>query len=389
MVTGPDPQPLGRAGVTRLWLFGSILALGLFVADLMAVRGGLLPQSGAAWGRDFINVWTGGQLVWSGDLDILYDYDAYLERIHALTGVAGDHNYSYPPQSLLLGAVLGLLPYWVAYGVWLVGTATLFWWAARPFVRGFPPVLVVLTPAATMNLWAGQYGFLAGAFWLLCLRLSDRNAKAAGLAAGLLAVKPHLGVVLPALLLIGRRWSTLLWGAAALATIFAASLIAFGPDVWRAYFHLVPNTQASIVNATGDYLYFKMMPTSLIAFRGWPVAIGLIAQGMTAILALWMLWQARGVGFRDLGFAAATATFLILPYAFNYDMTVVCLGLALLVVNRWSMLAGWEKILLIAGFALPQLVVVLQSAHLPAAPLILLACLHVQLRQARAGSLWP
>lgn len=380
---------LSRPGLIRLWLFGSILALGLFLADLIAVRDWLLPGSGVAWGRDFINVWTGGQLVWSGELDSLYSYDAYLARIHALTGVTGDHNYSYPPQSLFIGAVLGLLPYWLAYLVWTGGTAALFWWAAKPFVRGFPSVLVILTPAATINLWAGQYGFLAGALWLLCLRFAEKQPNVAGVSAGLLAVKPHLGLLLPVVLVLKRQGRVILWAALALAVILGLSALVFGPDLWRAYMIEVPKTQAAIVNAPGDYLYFKMMPTTLVAFRGWSPILAMMMQGLTAVAALWIVWRTRAAPLRDMGFVAATATFLILPYGFNYDMTVVCLGLAVLLVTRWSRLATWERVALIAGFVLPQLVVGLQSVPLPLAPFILLAALWVQAKQAQAGTLWP
>ncbi len=79
-------------------------------------------------------------------------------------------------------------------------------------------------------------------------------------------------------------------------------------------------------------------------------------------------------------FPAATATFLVLPYAFDYDMTVATLGLMLTLHRRWEALAGWERAVLGAGFLVPQGCILLAMAGLPLTPVFLLGALFVQLR---------
>src|SRR5262249_45791200 len=79
-------------------------------------------------------------------------------------------------------------------------------------------------------------------------------------------------------------------------------------------------------------------------------------------------------------FPAATATFLILPYAFGYDMTVACLGLFLTLHRNWERLTILERGVLGAAFMSPQLTILLSIAGLPLTPLLLLGGLAVQLR---------
>ena len=58
-----------------------------------------------------------------------------------------------------------------ATGFGIALTAGLFYWAARPYCpKGFPPILVVLTPAALTCYTFGQTGLLFGALWLLAFR---------------------------------------------------------------------------------------------------------------------------------------------------------------------------------------------------------------------------
>jgi hypothetical protein len=95
-----------------------------------------------------------------------------------------------------------------------------------------------------------------------------------------------------------------------------------------------------------------------------------------------MVWRAerKGASFTDLAFISATATFLILPYAFNYDMTVVCLGFALMLFRHWGDLPGWQRAALIGGYLSPQMTFLGWALEAPIVPAVLLAGLHAQIR---------
>jgi hypothetical protein len=278
----------------------------------------------------------------------------------------------------------GAFPYPLAYALWTLGGATLFFFFARPHLReaGLPAWLALATPAATINLWAGHFGFLMGALWLLAFRDFDARPRRAGLTTALMAVKPHMALLIPLLLLRRVRWTTILVAGFGVAVIGAMSLLAFGPELWRTYAHATAALEVSTMSM-GDQFFQTMMISTMVAMRQHALTAPLagVAQVATAA-AIVLLWRAAGrdVPLGLLCFPAATATFLVLPYAFDYDMTVATLGIMLTLHRRWDVMAGWERAVLGAAFLVPQGCILLAMAGVPLVPAILLAALVVQMR---------
>ena len=83
----------------------------------------------------------------------------------------------------------------------------------------------------------------------------------------------------------------------------------------------------------------------------------------------------------------ATATFLVLPYAFNYDLTVVCIA----ALRLWADPAATrgERWLAVIGFMAPQIGMLVAPLAIPATPLMLAGLFAAQfsaaLRKASAG----
>jgi len=182
-----EKQGTKRTPPLWFWLLltalGSVPSIQLFAQDWAGHRGTYLI-SGHVWGRDFVNVWTGGRLVLEGRSPMIYAVADYVAYLRSLVGPVEPHYYSYPPSSLFLAAPFGLLPYSVAFAIWIGGTLALFLWAARPYIRitpGFPILLAAITPAALINIWAGHYGFLIGALWLACFARIERQPTGAGI----------------------------------------------------------------------------------------------------------------------------------------------------------------------------------------------------------------
>ncbi len=74
----------------------------------------------------------------------------------------------------------------------------------------------------------------------------------------------------------------------------------------------------------------------------------------------------------------ATATFLIVPYVFGYDMTVACLGFAIIIWSDWERLSFAEKTILTLAFFVPNITFVLPAL----APPILLLALWIQTKRS-------
>ena len=162
-----------------------------------------------------------------------------------------------------------------------------------------------------------------------------------------MTLKPHMGFLIALAALRNRR--TLLWAVAGTLLLGAASLAAFGIQPWQRFFQYTTSAQTDLlVRGTDGVFYYRMMPSAYVAYgRG---LVGIALHAMFAIAALWVVARNKLDPF-----VYATATFLILPYAFNYDMTVVCLGFAIMLYSRWGELTMFERGIAAAAFLSPQL----------------------------------
>ena len=70
------------------------------------------------------------------------------------------------------------------------------------------------------------------------------------------------------------------------------------------------------------------------------------------------------------GLATATATFLVLPYAFNYDMTIVCIA-AVILLHRAPSDAPVPRIAAALTLMVPAAVVFTNGMAMPIAPPLL------------------
>jgi alpha-1,2-mannosyltransferase len=366
------------------WIIGGIGILVFVIHDALMTDHGVIDHA-VLWGRDFINVWTGGHLVREGRIDTIYNLHDYAQYQRNLLGDIGPHNYSYPPLSFPLAAFISCFPYGLAYFVWIIGTGTFFGFAARPWwpkEAGWP-VLAVLTPAALVNIWAGHYGFLVGGLFLLgWQRLDDRPIQA-GIFFGLLLIKPHLAVLIPLVLLLRREWSAFASAAGSVIALILVTALVYGPVGWYDYFFRTLSFQAGMIDPQG--MFFRMMSPSVASavFQlngGW--AMALLAQTVMASYALTLIALAvkRGIATQPLALLVATCTFLVLPYSFNYDLTVVMIG-ALAVMVRPG-LSGLEFRLALFGFMSPQLGMIAAVFSAPVMSVMLAGLALVQFRVA-------
>jgi len=304
--------------------------------------------------RDFANLWMAARLVLSGDVASIFDPDAFRQITHQQLGITFANNYSYPPHALFLALPFGLLPYWLGLLAWNAFSLAAFYRAARPLIpESLPRWVAILNPAALLCLVFGHYGLICGALWLWSFR-------GHGLAAAALTIKPHLGLLVAVQMLRDRR--ALAAAVAGTAVLVGLSLLAFGTEPWRAFLHTTFGYQVGLLDGTRPGLNVSMV-TPFVTYG----AFGQIAFGAAAALLLWRRFDV---------FTAATASFLILPYGFHYDLTVVCLGFAVMLATRWDELSIYERVAGVLAFMMPALVT--HGSWL--APPVLLAGLYVQTR---------
>lgn len=369
------------------WVIAFWLGWKLLAYDFSHLKGlHVSPQ--VLIGRDFINVWTGGTLSRLGDTSVIYDISGYRFVLIKAMQLGGIYAYSYPPQTLLLAVPFSYFSYTTALALWTILGAGLFMHAARPYLATarLPMVVALVLPASIVNIWAGHYGFLVGALGLYGWRYLDKQPLIAGIFFGLLTIKPHLGVLIAMMLVFRREWVAIGTAIATTAALVAISSLFFGFELWPIYLFKTLFFQADLFTDI-TRAFHHMMPTTSAAFLilGFSEFTTKILQAISAAYAVAIVIQAwrLKVNTLDLGLIATVAVFLVVPYAFNYDLTVVSLA----AIIFWARAENWVDhkartlIRLIFAFAMlmPLTIPILGRDEIVIGPLILILMLGAAL----------
>ncbi len=366
------------------------------VVVVVAIFLGLTDKGSLAWtNRDFSNYWIASRLVLEGGVRELFQgQDIYFPHMTAAFGADFPwHTWSYPPHFLLLIWPFGWLPYSVSMVVFLLVTLLIYLHALSLLARQNPefPVLFLL-PFIVCNVLAAQNGFMTAAMLLYGLSLRDNRPLLAGVAIGLLTVKPQLGILLPLLLLVERRWLVFLSaGVTTVSTVFLSAWI-FGLETWIGYMQQTWPYQTWVMNE-GEGIFVHMMLSTFGALRslGYDAAAAFRGHAPVA-LAAFLLFGWASFKLRSPHNRAASlvfATFMISPYSLVYDLG------ALVVVSASIYKRGpagvGERLVYLLVASLPLSGPLASLGGLPVAPLVFAAGWGVlilqDVKQARTASM--
>src|SRR3954470_24149788 len=174
--------------------FNLAFAVGVFVA---AIEIGYLCISNLPYdfgghlvGRDFVATWVGAKAALAGHPQQYFapgDFNAHLKELFGAD--YPQHIWSYPPNLLLFTWPLGLLPYIPAYILYCAFGMVLYVAVVADGERRWDHLaLLALAPAAMINIWTGQNGFLSAALLIGGLTQLDRRPVVAGIMFGLLSI---------------------------------------------------------------------------------------------------------------------------------------------------------------------------------------------------------
>jgi alpha-1,2-mannosyltransferase len=278
------------------------------------------------------------------------------------------------------------LPYLPGYVAWCVLGMALYLLASSEGGRRRDRLfMLAVAPAAWINIFAGQNGFITSALMIGGLAQLGRRPVLAGICFGLLTIKPQLGLLVPVLLVLTGQWRAILAATATTAALVVATGLLFGFAIWPDYVRLVLPLQSAILTE-GQGIFTLMMPTvfmnARIAHLPIDVAWALqIATSLAAVAAVvWTYWRKRDPVLSVALFVAAT--FLVTPYAFNYDMVVFGWVLALL---REKGGAPLDDRLAMAVWTLPVTAMLLGLFGIPGSAVVLVAFAGRLLWRLKAG----
>ncbi len=182
--------------------------------------------------HDFLNLYTGASLALEGRFADLYDHDTQLQRERRIVpGTKELIPFVRPPFYAMLISPMALLPYGIAFWLWLAFQVSLavvcMWWACRRFGPDAVFFASMYAPMA-MSIPHGQDALVLLAIVVASFALAEKGRPVAGAVLSLGLIKFHLFVLWPVLLVVRKKWRMLGYFMIG-GTILAGGL---APVVW-------------------------------------------------------------------------------------------------------------------------------------------------------------
>ena len=311
----------------------------LWVVAITALTAGTGNRSiaGPLKGADFVHFYTIGFAARTQP-GALYDVAALHRLQVSLVQESEPETYIpiYPPHAALMFAPLSIVPYGVALSIWLGVTVGLFalivYSAWRPVAVWLDDRRFVIAAAATFPpFWSlvlhGQSTIvILIAFWAGWLALERRRRFLAGMAFGLLLLKPQWAIVLAVTALLCGEWTMIAGALTSIALQTACVGLLLGWPVLGAYAALLPVvfSNSGLLEPKPFQMHSLSALTQLLpAWLGAPLWAGLSAVVVFYAIRAWK--SASPVRVR-LG-VVILASALVNPHLTIYDATCVALPL--------------------------------------------------------------
>lgn len=343
------------------WLAGGALWLAWLLSIFLGQ--GQMDLAGQVIGTDYLQFYTAGYTVRTGQSARLYDvaYQMQLEQAIAGPGLSSYHAFITPPFLAWLFVPFSLLPYGASFALWSgLGLAGL--WAG---IR----LLGVLERPNRAFLWAltwfpvfaaisyGQnalltFFILSLTYWLWC----KGRRFAAGLVCSLVMYKPQLLIGVALLWLLSwRRDKNALAGLALGSAGLALLCFWLLPEASWAYVDFSRTTLPDLPNWKDFPLWHLHTVRGFwrLLLPGYPIVADvawllLSAVGVGAFVRFWRRWQGRA----ELSFAAAVCLSLwITPHAMIYDWALLLIPALLLWMGGPPPRIDWQILFAIVWVA--------------------------------------
>jgi hypothetical protein len=299
---------------------------------------------------DFDAFHLAGRMGLQGNMGVAYD-PVRMFAAEEAAGAAGLRMpWAYPPQFDLIVAALALLPVGLAYALFTAAGLAAYLAVLRALAGArFAETVIFTAPALILTVYSGQNGLLTGTLTGLFALAVLRGRAVAGVPLGLMIIKPHLALGLGVLVLAQARWRVL--AVAILTAVLTGGLgaLAFGPGIWMDF--------ARGLQITGDLLqrgafqFFRLISVyGTVRALGFGAGPALAAQGVVALaaVALIVAMAPSHLGPRVALGIAALGTLAISPYAYDYDLPIIGVAVALLLPDLAVRLRPVEAVGLLA-----------------------------------------
>ncbi|MEM9618524.1 MAG: glycosyltransferase family 87 protein [Pseudomonadota bacterium] len=337
----------GKFAPTRqkLWVAISAWAAIAVIGTLLTYMLVLTGRSDVTIGGDFVVFYASATEAIRGGAAQLYDRIAFETLLHTHHAVPNDVSltWQYPPAYLLLILPLAAAPFYFAFPLWSTTTAVGFYATARLVTRDRLVLFALIAAPASYTAYVtGQNGFFTAALLSIAAMLPHKRPLLAGFAAGLLTVKPHLGLLIPIAYLAAGCWRAFAIAALTSLLLAAGSVAVFGLETWVAFFAAASQTAELLDNQSLPLAKMSTLFSALL-FTGAPKILAYAVYAFGALsCAVFVFATWRRVSDPLLRMAALVASiFMVAPYGYHYELIILTIPGAIIVVR--ALKTGWLK----------------------------------------------
>lgn len=355
--------------------------LGLFITA--TINNGLV-EPGTPFGADFLSFYAASKLALSGKAELVYLMENHWAVQKALFGEnIGYFAFFYPPIFLFYCLGFGFLSYLGAVTLWIIIGLCLFCIIMKRLGGEDLDLLTILVFGGTYTtLVSGQNAFISTALIGAFVLFVSNRPVLAGVMIGLLAFKPHFGILIPFVLIAAGMWRSFVSASLTVLALIVASAAVFGNETWFAFFAQAP---MAIVALEGNYIGNDKMHSLFGAARvlGAPLWLAYSLQFVCALAVLLInIYSARRLQNKgDIAVIMACSVPLMTPFILNYDLTM--LAIPLIWLFRKGLRTGFhvaERVVMLLAFCIPLIANFFsQELHVPLAPFVVIGlfCLTV------------
>mgnify|MGYP003630365146 FL=1 len=288
-------------------------------------------------GTDFASFYTAAKLALQGKAAYTYDFTVHFAAQKEAFGSEHSqyYSFSYPPTFLLILIPFGMMPYFMALTLWLGLTLIFFITMLKKITGRKETILLSLAfPAIFLTIGHGQNAFLTSGLLAGGLYYLDRKPILAGIFIGLLSFKPHLGLLIPIVLVISAHWRVFFYATLTMVSFVVLSWLAFGTVTWTAFLQSASATQNTL-NSGVVALYKMQSLFASIRYSGADLFTAYAAHSILALIVIaTVIWiWTREVSIHLKHAALCVGTLLITPFLLDYDLTILAIPIAYLVVH--------------------------------------------------------
>lgn len=303
---------------------------------------------------DFDAFHIAGQMAKEGRADQTYHMREMLAAQREVSGTQSFMPWTYPPPFTLLMQGLAYVPIGMAFALFTLSSFAFYLWVLRRIAgEWWLAIIVAIMPVVLLNLRTGQNGFLIGGL-IGCFLLAFRDGlRTSGVPLGLMVIKPHLAVGVGLIVLLKRRWSILVMAGLVAFALLGIATWSYGPGIWLDFRDAVK--EASFFLSEGYYPLYRMSSIYASAFTfGLSALTAMALQATGAFLALCLLAKAclRGIDYHHLAAITCAASLFVSPYGYDYDLTILGVGLAFIIPDLLRRCSGRDvlPLLLLSWF---------------------------------------